>query len=81
MKYNIHMRNARTLLILGIWVAILPYLGFPLLIKNILFSVSGLVLVYLSYILYADHRSKEKVTKVFETFSESNHFQDKDLGI
>lgn len=72
------MRNARTLLILGIWVAILPYLGFPILIKNILFSVSGLVLVYFSYILYAEVKSKSKVEKIFDSFSENNPFFNKD---
>ena len=63
------MRKARILLVLGIWVAVLPYLGLPYLGKNILFSVSGLVLVYFSYLLYQE--SKKDAVKNFDNFSEN----------
>lgn len=63
------MRKARILLVLGIWVAILPYLGLPYFWKNVLFSVSGLVLVYFSYLLYQD--SKKDAVKTFDNFSEN----------
>jgi len=68
------MRKERILLILGIWVAILPYLGFPIFWKNLLFSTSGIVLVYYSYVLYREYKAKEKKVKTFDSFSENVHF-------
>ena len=67
------MKIARTLLILGIWIAILPYLGFPYSWKQFLFSFSGLVVMYIAYLLY----KKEKIdinntTSIqFDNFSEN----------
>lgn len=46
------MRKERTLLILGVWVAILPYLGFPNSWREILFVCTGFSLVYLAYLFY-----------------------------
>ncbi|OGI84757.1 hypothetical protein A3H56_01190 [Candidatus Nomurabacteria bacterium RIFCSPLOWO2_02_FULL_42_24] len=66
------MRKARILLVLGIWVAILPYLGFPYSWKDILFTLSGLGLVYFSYILYKDYKMTEK--KTFDNFRENSDF-------
>ena len=70
------MKKARTFLILGIWIAVLPYLGFPLVFKNVLFTLSGLVLMYLSYLIY----KKEKTTTNtatpanFDNFLENKEF-------
>lgn len=66
------MRRERILLILGIWVAILPYLGFPYFWKNVLFTLSGFILIYQSYLLYKKQKTKEKQSKNFDNFSESN---------
>lgn len=66
------MSKARILLILGIWVAILPYLGFPYSWKDILTSLSGLGLVYVSFLLYKESKTKEvKEEKTFDNFSEN----------
>lgn len=67
------MQIARLLLIVGIWTAVLPYLGFPLIIKNILFIFTGLVLIYLSLLQYkkAINLNKDSLVKSFENFSES----------
>lgn len=46
------MLKIRLVLFLGIWIAVLPYLGFPLIIKNLLFSLTGLGLIYFSLVLY-----------------------------
>ena len=71
------MRNARILLVLGIWVAILPYLGFPSSWKNILFVLSGLTLIYFSYVLYKEYKAvKTTEDKVFDNFSENNKEND-----
>ncbi|OGI88444.1 hypothetical protein A2914_02345 [Candidatus Nomurabacteria bacterium RIFCSPLOWO2_01_FULL_41_21] len=65
------MQRARTLLILGIWVAILSHLGFPLYFKNILFAITGLFLMYIGFIAYKEVK-KEKVVEKFDNFSENN---------
>jgi len=70
------MNRARIFLILGTWIAVLPYLGFPSFWKNILFSLSGLILVYFSYIMYRSSRTKENNTKNFDNFSESNNYKE-----
>lgn len=71
------MQIARILLILGLWVAILPYLGFPIFIKNILFVLTGFSFIYLSLVVYKEKRViKKKASQVFENFSENNSFED-----
>ncbi len=71
------MRKARALFILGIWVAVLPHLGFPSLWKNILFLLSGLALIYLSYLYYAIHKGAVGARNVFDNFSENSNFEDR----
>ncbi len=75
------MRRERILLILGIWVAILPYLGFPYFWKNILFTLSGIVLIYHSYALHKIRKAKEKRKKSFDNFSENNIDQSYDGNV
>ncbi len=72
------MSRARKLLLLGIWVAVLPYLGFPTTWKNILFLLTGLGLMYFGYVLYTENKPKDNglKTKVFENFSENNNFNE-----
>jgi len=71
------MRKARILLVLGIWVAVLPYLGFPYSWKDTLSTLTGLGLIYLSYVLYKDYKIEEK-EKTFDNFSE-NSFDQKEI--
>ncbi len=52
------MRKERTLFIMGIWVAILPYLGFYESWRKILFFITGLGLVYLSYLFYTEAKNR-----------------------
>ncbi len=67
------MQTARTLLILGIWIAVLPYLGFPLFFKNILLTLSGFFLIYIAYGLYVKIKlALEKKKRKFDNFSENN---------
>jgi len=66
------MRKIRVLFILGVWVAVLPYLGFPQFYKNILFFLSGVSVIYFSYVWYKENKKEEKK---FDNFSE-NHFSD-----
>jgi len=65
------MRKARILLILGTWVAILPFLGFPYSWKDTLYFLTGIVLICFSYILYKDSKSKENKEKTFDNFKEN----------
>ena len=65
------MTKARILLILGIWVAMLPYLGFPYFWKAILFTITGLGLIYFSYILYKESKIIETKEETFDNFSEN----------
>ncbi len=69
------MRKARTLLGFGIWVAVLPYLGFPHTWKNVLFTLTGLALAYLGYLSYKKFKLKEDSKKTFENFSENRDFE------
>ncbi|OGI94826.1 hypothetical protein A3A03_01450 [Candidatus Nomurabacteria bacterium RIFCSPLOWO2_01_FULL_40_18] len=66
------MRKAYIFLILGVWLAVLPYLGFPYSGKDILTSLSGLVIILMSFVVYKESKSKEiKKEKTFENFSEN----------
>lgn len=74
------MRNAYIILLLGIWVAILPYLGFPYSWKNTLETLSGLGLMYVGYVLFKESRAKEiKEEKTFDNFSENKFFNEGEL--
>lgn len=66
------MNKARTFLIFGIWIAILPYLGFPISWKKTLFTLTGLFLIYLGYLAYREYK-KNSAQKTFENFSENHH--------
>lgn len=66
------MRRERILLILGIWVAVLPYLGFPYFWKNILFSISGIILIYQSYIIHKATKEKEERESASKNLSEES---------
>jgi hypothetical protein len=54
---------------IGVWVAVLPFLGFPTSWKKILSIVTGLAIVVISY-LYLRKRAVVK-TKTEQTFVES----------
>ena len=75
------MSKIKIILGLGIWVAILPYLGFPLSLKNIIFSITGLVLIYLSYMLYRELKIGETEEETFDNFSENNNFNEAEIII
>ncbi|MCX6752184.1 MAG: hypothetical protein NTZ87_01645 [Candidatus Nomurabacteria bacterium] len=66
------MRKIYLLLILGIWIAILPYLGFPDSWKNVLATLSGLGLMIISYIFYKENKARETKKETFDNFSENN---------
>lgn len=71
------MKIARTLLILGIWIAILPYLGFPYSWKKLLLTLSSLGVVYISYVLYKKEKINTKNIGAikFDNFSQNSGFR------
>lgn len=73
------MSKVKIIFGLAIWVTILPYLGFPYSLKNILFSVTGLGLVYFAYILYRDLKAGETKEKTFDNFSENSSFNENEI--
>ena len=63
----------RTLLGIGLWIIILPSLGFPQSWKNFFFVMTGLFIVWDAYILYRikqNARGKAS-TRSTKTFSET----------
>lgn len=74
------MHTSRTLLLVGIWTAILPYLGFPSFIKNILFVITGFILIYISLVVYKNTKKETPIKKMFENFSENLNFRDKKVN-
>ena len=46
------MTKQRLLFFIGIWVAVLPFLGFPAGIRKIFFLMTGLGIILLSYFMY-----------------------------
>lgn len=51
------MTNQRVIFILGLWTAILPYLGFPNNWKKVFFLVTGSTIAYLAYLLYREKKN------------------------
>lgn len=39
---------------MGIWVAILSFLGFPSNWRNVIFIITGIALMYLAYLFYLE---------------------------
>jgi hypothetical protein len=52
------MRKEKTLFIIGLWVIVLPFLGFPNIGRKILFVLTGLALMYLAYLFYIEVRAR-----------------------
>ncbi|HCY17816.1 MAG: hypothetical protein UR70_C0014G0015 [Candidatus Nomurabacteria bacterium GW2011_GWB1_35_20] len=73
------MSKVKIIFGLSVWVTILPYLGFPYSLKNVLFSVTGLGLIYLTYMLYKDFKAGETAEKTFDNFSENNNFKENQI--
>ena len=67
------MSKSKRFLTIGVWVAILPFLGFPLNIKNILFVLTGFLIMYMSYGMYLTSKKDEKEKKT-DNFSENKDF-------
>ncbi len=54
------MKKEKLLFILGIWVSILTFLGFPRGFKSVLFVLTGLAIIFLAYLFYRKAKSQQK---------------------
>ena len=72
------MSKVKIIFGLGVWVAILPYLGFPYFLKNVLFSLTGLGMIYLGYLFLKEAGEGETKEKTFDNFSENSDFFEAD---
>lgn len=52
------MRKEKTLFLLGLWVIILPFLGFPNSWRKALFIITGIAVIYLAYLFYLQTKSR-----------------------
>ena len=52
------MRKEKTLFIIGLWVAVLPFLGFPINVRKVLFLLTGLAVMYLAYLFYLEVKAR-----------------------
>jgi hypothetical protein len=68
------MSKPKRFLTIGVWVIILPYLGFPITLKNILFVLTGLLIMYMSYGMYLENKKNRKEKRTFDNFSENKDF-------
>jgi hypothetical protein len=64
------MRKDRTIIVLGIIIALTPFLGFPSGFKTFLYVVFGLTISFLTYLLLREQRYVEPEANG-KTFSES----------
>jgi hypothetical protein len=72
------MLKRRILIFLGIWIAALPYLGFPYAWKDILITVSGLLLLYISFILYKEYKELIEGTRDIDNFKENGYMVERE---
>ncbi len=54
------MRKERTLFVLGIWVAIVPFLGFTNAMRKGIFMLTGIALIYLAYLFYIQTKARAR---------------------
>ena len=70
------MKKERTLFFVGIWVALLPHLGFPDTFRKILFLLTGLFIIFISYVMYKrkvkERNLQDTPNDVMNSFTESS---------
>ncbi len=63
------MRKERTLFIIGLWIIILPFTGFPPSWKTFFFVITGISIIYLAYLFYTQIKNNmPKVENHSKTF-------------
>jgi hypothetical protein len=52
------MRKEKTLLIIGLWIIVLQFLGIPNNPRKILLVITGLAIMYLAYLFYLEVKGR-----------------------
>lgn len=52
------MRKEKTLLIIGLWVIILQFLGIPNNWRKIVLVITGIAIMYLAYLFYLEVKAR-----------------------
>lgn len=52
------MSKNKTIIALGLWIAIVPFLGFPGAWKTFFITTSGLAIVFISFMIIAKKRAE-----------------------
>ncbi len=52
------MRKEKALFFIGLFILILPFLGFPNSWKTVLFVIIGTIIIYLAYLFYAEVKDR-----------------------
>lgn len=72
------MSKIKLSILIGILTIILPYLGFPYFVKNILFLVFGVTIIVISCQLSRTLKNEtEKENEQIDNFSENDDFESK----
>lgn len=69
------MNKEKVLLVLGVWLMVLPFLGFPDFWKTAFIVLTGLIITYLSALIWKQVRIRNinNVTEIkTETFTETS---------
>ena len=75
------MTKTQGIFIIGVLVAILPYLGLPASWKNIVFTILGVGLAFFAYLFHRDsERRHAKRAAAFENFSENSNFGERGMN-
>lgn len=64
------MSYERSLFFIGIWVALLSFLGFPIQLRKILFIITGILIALIAYLMYKKslvHKRPEQKTITSDT--------------
>lgn len=56
------MRKEKTIFIIGLWIIVLPFLGFPTNWKTVMLVMTGIALIYLGYLFYME--AKDRLSKI-----------------
>ncbi len=62
------MRKEKTLFIIGLWIIILPFLGFPNFWRKMLFLITGLAIMYMAYLFYLEYKKRSVKETHHQTF-------------
>lgn len=66
------MSKHRILVLTGLWIMILPFLGFPRGFKNTLFIITGLILILLAYTI----KRRKRIQRLRKSEERKETYQD-----